>query len=110
MLTASDLDNCLKAYINDDPALAKQFAPSPLRADDHRGLAPAVIGQGDNDALRDLTLAYADVLRAAGVTVRLHRYPGPIHAFLHFDALIPSVDAAAGGMYADFEKLIAAAA
>lgn len=70
ILTASDLDACLKAYINDDPAVAKQFTPSPLRAADHRGLAPAVIGQGDNDALRDLTLASADVLQAAGVTVR----------------------------------------
>ncbi|MFD5322506.1 alpha/beta hydrolase [Streptomyces sp. NPDC127092] len=109
MLTASDLDACLAAYINDDPALAKQFPPSPLRAVDHRGVAPAVIGQGDNDALRDLTLAYADALRAAGVTVRLHRYPGLIHAFLHFDALIPSADAAAGEMYADFKKLITAA-
>ncbi|QLH27495.1 alpha/beta hydrolase fold domain-containing protein [Streptomyces sp. Rer75] len=80
-----------------------------MRADDHCGLAPAVIGLGDNDALRDPALAYADLLCAAGVTVRLHRYSGLIHGFLHFDTLIPSVDAA-GEMYADFKKLIVAAA
>ncbi|WP_275411300.1 alpha/beta hydrolase fold domain-containing protein [Streptomyces sp. SID8014] len=52
ILTASDLDACLKAYINDDPAVAKQFTPSPLRAADHRGLAPAVIGQGQRRPAR----------------------------------------------------------
>ncbi|TPQ23750.1 hypothetical protein [Streptomyces sporangiiformans] len=52
---------------------------------------------------------HAEVLRAAGVTVLLHRYPRADSRLPPFDTFIPSVDAAADEMYADFKKLITAA-
>ncbi|WP_431047885.1 alpha/beta hydrolase fold domain-containing protein [Streptomyces sp. P1-3] len=40
-----------------------------MLADSHQGLAPAVIGCGELDPLRDEGLAYADALATAGVPV-----------------------------------------
>lgn len=54
-------------------------AASPLDAADHRGLAPALILAAEFDPLRDGAIAYARVLREAGMPVRLHVGPGHVH-------------------------------
>lgn len=51
------------------------------RATDLTGLPPAFIGVGELDVFRDEDLDYAARLRAAGVPVELHLYPGAYHAF-----------------------------
>jgi acetyl esterase len=63
---------------------------SPLLAPDHRGLPPAVIIAAEHDPVRDQALAYAEVLRAAGVAVRQSTYAGAAHGFLATPGLFPT--------------------
>lgn len=51
------------------------------RASDLAGLPPTFIGVGELDVFRDESLDYAARLRAHGVDVELHLYPGACHAF-----------------------------
>ena len=67
-------------YIQDDSA-AKEPLASPLLAEDHSGLPPAIVITAGYDPLRDEGEAYAEKLRAAGVEVKSSRYDSTIHGF-----------------------------
>jgi acetyl esterase len=67
-------------YIQDESD-AKNWLASPLLADDHSGLPPAIIITAGYDPLRDEGEAYAQELREAGVEVKLSRYDSTIHGF-----------------------------
>jgi acetyl esterase len=59
----------------DDPRV------SPLRSDDLAGLPPAFVITAEFDPLRDQGIAYAEAMRAAGVTVNARNYEGMFHGF-----------------------------
>ncbi len=62
---------------------------SPLLAKDLRGLPPATVMLGGCDPLHDEGLAYAEKLRAAGVSVTVDDYPGMVHAFVFLQSVLP---------------------
>ncbi|MFF2076863.1 alpha/beta hydrolase [Kitasatospora sp. NPDC058162] len=109
LLTTAEVENDIRLYLGDDPDAGERAPASPLLAEDLRGLAPAVVGCGGLDPLRDEGLAYADALAAAGVPVGKHRYPGLIHGFLNYDTRSTAVDAAVTELYAELGALLRAA-
>jgi acetyl esterase len=67
---------------------------SPLLADDHAGLAPALVVTAGFDVLRDDGRAYAEVLADAGVPVTYRCVDDMIHGF-HAMLLLPEAEAVA---------------
>jgi acetyl esterase len=67
---------------------------SPLLSPNLKDSAPALIITAGFDPLRDEGEAYGEALRAAGVDVLVHRFPGQIHSFIHAIGASPSSRAA----------------
>lgn len=61
----------------------------PLKAVDHDGLAPATIIIAEIDPLASDGEMYAEVLRKAGVAVRLRKFAGVTHEFFGLGAILP---------------------
>ena len=64
---------------------------SPLLAEDHRGVAPALIVTAGFDPLRDDGSNYAEALRSAGVEVEYRCYDDQIHGFMGMGILSDSL-------------------
>ncbi|HLJ64026.1 MAG TPA: alpha/beta hydrolase [Stellaceae bacterium] len=70
------------------PRDLEDWRASPIRAPDHRGLAPALIIIGACDPLLDEGKAYAQCLERAGVAVTCTIIPGMIHGFMNMGGVI----------------------
>jgi acetyl esterase len=64
-------------------------AVSPLHADGHDGLAPALVLVPTHDPLADQGRRYAQLLAAAGTPTRMREHYGAPHAFLSTPGLAP---------------------
>ena len=73
-----------------DPSRRDEPYASPLREKDLAGLPPAIVVTAECDPLRDEGAAYAERLRAAGVTVTHLDYPGMVHAFMGWTSVVPT--------------------
>lgn len=89
MLQPADLDWFEGHYLRSD-ADRRDPRLSPNLAEDLSGLPPAIVALAEFDPLYTEGLAYARRLQAAGVTVEIMPFPGLIHGFLAFAALLPS--------------------
>lgn len=76
-----------------DAAVRANPDASPLQAADLADLSPAVVLTAEHDVLRDEGEAYAERLRAAGVTVYHRRFPGQMHGFFTLVGILPGSDA-----------------
>jgi len=76
-----------------DPAVRAHPDASPLRAEDLKGLPPAIVLLAEHDVLRTEGEAYAAGLRAAGVPVSQRCFAGQMHAFFTLLNLPASGDA-----------------
>lgn len=66
-----------------DPARRIERDASPACATSLAGVAPAVVILAEHDILRGEGEAYAERLRAEGVTATVHVYEGQVHGFYH---------------------------
>lgn len=76
-----------------DPATRLDPLASPLRAEDLSRLPPAFVMTAEFDPLRDEGEAYAERLRAAGVSVEVRRFDGLIHGFFSQARMVPAARA-----------------
>jgi acetyl esterase len=111
-LTTEDMAWFFDQYV---PDVAARTNPeiSPLRADDHSGLPPAIVITAEYDPLRDEGLSYVEALRAAGVPVSHHHYDDVVHAFFTLVNLLQRGDEAVarvGGEILDVVRRAASAA
>jgi acetyl esterase len=86
-LDRDSLEYCFGLYAPKD--LWNDPRVSPLRADKLDGLPPAFVLLAEYDPLHDEGLAYAEKMRAAGVAVTLVDWPGAIHDFVLYQAMLP---------------------
>ena len=63
---------------------------SPALASDHQRVPPAHIITAEYDPLRDEGRAYYEILKAAGIKVTYHCYPGMMHNFIQQTGAVTS--------------------
>lgn len=93
-LSKAYLDACREYYLG-DVAPSDPLA-SPLHAESHAGLAPAIVLTASEDPLRDDGEYYAAALARAGVETLSQRLQGLPHGFQFLPITIPAVAAANG--------------
>lgn len=89
VIALRELRSVAHTYLS-DPRRAREPYASPLLADSHEGLPPAVILTAEYDPLRGDGDAYGAALRRAGVDVSVVRYQGVTHDTAIFGATLPA--------------------
>lgn len=92
LLTSAAMDYFVDHYADEGDRQHPWCAP--IRAEDLRGMPPALVITAEYDPLRDEGEAYGRRLQESGVPVTISRYDGMTHGFFQFTALVPrAVDA-----------------
>lgn len=92
LLDAASIDWFFDHYIPREQRSDWRFAP--LNAESMEGAAPACVLLAECDPLVDEGVAYADMLRMAGVAVELEIYRGVTHDFMKMGRVLPEATAA----------------
>lgn len=87
-LTQEGMRRLRAAYLRDIADGENPYA-SPIRAEDLRGLPPALVMTAEFDPLRDEGEAYGERLRSAGVPVTIRRWAGQIHGSQRMSKILP---------------------
>ncbi|MDB5432684.1 MAG: alpha/beta hydrolase [Caulobacter sp.] len=91
LLSRADMEWYWGHYAPDPKTRADPLA-SPLHAPDLSGLPAAIVIVAGCDPLRDEGLAYADALKAAGVSVDLELHPDMTHGFFTMVGMLGPAD------------------
>lgn len=94
-LRGRGLGGIVESYLGGEEARAREWPASPLRAESHAGLPPALVLTAQFDPLRPHAERYAAVLRTAGVEVAVHCPRLATHAYMTLPGLSP---ASTGGL------------
>jgi acetyl esterase len=89
-LTSEAMEQARALYLP-EPEDWTAWRASPLLAEDHRGVAPALVVTAGFDPLRDDGSNYAEALRAAGVPVEYRCYDDQVHGFMGMGILPDSL-------------------
>jgi acetyl esterase len=88
------------------PYAADHPYAAPMRAANLSGLPPAIVATAEFDLLREDGERFAARLAEAGVPVRLRRFDGMTHSFLHFAGRVPAAKALPEWIAAELEPLL----
>jgi acetyl esterase len=89
-LTRESMENFRASYLPDRSDW-ETGRVSPLLADDHHGLAPALVVTAGFDPLRDDGAHYSEVLAKSGVEVEYRCYDDQVHGFMSMGFLPDSL-------------------
>jgi acetyl esterase len=107
LLTADSIAWYRAQYIA-DPAQWSDWRASPLLADNHAGLPPALVLTAGYDPLRDEGRQYADKLSAAGVPAQYVCFERQIHGFLPMGRVLAEAQTAVDLCSAALKRALAA--
>lgn len=88
-LSDEDRASFTRYYLEGTGTPQRDWRVAPLYAEDHSGLAPALVVTAGFDMLRDEGDAYADALHAAGTPTRRMCADAHGHGFLHMTGVSP---------------------
>ena len=94
MLTSASIEHYKSHYLKESEN--GNWRASPLRADNHADLPPALIVTAGFDPLRDEGLAYADKLSAAGTSAQYVCFSRMIHGFMAMSGVLDEGKTAIG--------------
>jgi acetyl esterase len=90
VLTAADTFAFLELYLKGHDPDARPATLAPANAENLAGLPPAYIATAQYDPIRDDGARYAELLRAAGVSVELHNAETLVHGYVSFGIAVPA--------------------
>ncbi|MFI5509334.1 alpha/beta hydrolase [Mycobacterium sp. NPDC051804] len=93
-------------FFGHQPEPADDPRASPILAESHRGLPPALIQVAQQDPLREDGQRYADALRGAGVPVRITEYAGMPHGFLAYPRFCKAAPVALAELSAELKSAL----
>jgi acetyl esterase len=110
MLTGRDLQAIAKCYLGPAGIAANRFPPSPLYAEDLRGLPATVIGVAGHDPLAQSIEAFARRLEEARVPLHLHKFADMFHPFFGFTEASPAAARACATLMQSLARTLESAA
>src|SRR6202012_1030260 len=88
-LSTGDMEDLAAAYMGGRPA---DVLAAPALERNLRGLPESLIVTAEHDVLRDEAERFGRRLLDAGVRVRVLRYPGMLHGFYEYRAVVDAAD------------------
>lgn len=88
ILTSANMRAYVRLYLGESYGTKDVYA-SPLRAENHANLPPAIVITAGHDPLLDNGTKYVDALFDAGVDVLWHHEPGTVHGFMSLPGACP---------------------